>query len=397
MIEVSIFFGLLGLLTGLGMWLISAEGDKRLFFPLTIVGMTAGWLTGLFWNYATGGLSVPLYAVTFPVIASIFTSAVILLYLPPPRISAKVSDRLAKISVGIFIALAFFISFTAIPLAGVTVAETENYTGITAQSVETMTITEEVAKTLAQPPTNQIPIEINALKSTVSLFSTLDEGVVGKYLYFKITFTVSKYNWVKPYVKILIFEDKDENGEISRGDTLYKTTNYKVVTSQGSWRANVKYVNGEPSQEIFVVRWGGEDVYLPIIHGDVTRWKDDTQYTFSNTPEGYKPPNDMLSWNDDKLMETIKSFEVIPAGSSETIEGKIFCTKPGKYLMLVEAFDARYCDPFEHWFNDKPIAKKVIPFEVKEEQKPEITIDWTIGLALAGVGVPTAFLVSRRW
>jgi len=397
MMEVVIFFGILGLMTAIGMWLIATESDKRYFFPLVITGLASGWVTGLVWTYATGGLSVPLYATTFPVIASIFSSTIILFYLPAPRISERISNNLAKMTVALLVVLALFVSYSSIPITGTTVMETEDYSGITAQSVNTLTVDNRMAEILSKDPTNEIPIQITALKNTVSPLSTTEDGIVGKYLHFKITFSVSQYDWVKPYVKILIFEDKDGNGEISKGDVLYRTTNYKVILNSGSWRANVKYTNNLPAEEIFVANIGGEDVYLPIVHGTVSVWKDDTQYTFANTPEGYTPPNDMLSWNDNTLMETVQSFEVIPAGTSSYIEGKIYCSNVGKYLLLVEAFDARYSDPFAHWFEDKPLSKEVIPFEVKAEQKPEITIDWTIGLALSVVGVPAAIFFTRRW
>ena len=396
MIETTVFFGFLGLMTAIGMWLIATEGDKKYFFPLTVAGLTTGWLTGLVWSYVTGGLSIPLYATTFPVIASIFVSTLILFYLPAPKISGKVESNLAKVAVAVFILLAFFTSYLSIPLTGTTVMETTDYTGITAQSVSTLTVDEEIAEALSTEPTNQIPIEITTLKNTVSPLSTIEDGIVGKYLHFKITFSVSGYDWVKPYVKLLIFKDNDEDGQISKGDTLYTTTNYKVILNSGNWRANVKYVNNLPTEEIFVANIDSEDVYLPIIHGTISVWKDDTKYTFSNTPERYSPPNDMLSWNDNTLMETIQSFEVIPAGSSSSIEGKIYCSEAGKYLMLVEAFDARFSEPFEHYSDEKPISKEIIPFEVKSEQRPEITIDWTVGLILSVTCIP-AILYMRRW
>jgi len=396
-IEVVIFFGFLGLATAIGLWLIATEGDKKYLFPLAVAGLTSGWLTGLAWTYTTGGLSIPLYATTFPVIVSTIVSTLVLFYLPAPRISERVGSNLAKVAVIVFILLAFFVSYSSIPLAGTTIPETADYTGITAQSVRTFTVNDEIAEALSAEPTNQIPIEITALKNTVSPLSTTEDGIVGKYLHFKITFSVSRYDWAKPYIKLLIFEDKDGNGQISAGDTLYASTNYKVILNAGKWRANVKYVNGVPAEEIFVATIGGEDVYLPIVHGTTSVWKDDTRYSFANTPERYKPPNDMLSWNGNTLMETIQSFEVIPAGSSSSIEGKIYCSKEGKYLMLVEAFDARFSEPFAHWSEDKPLSKEVIPFEVKPEQRPEVTIDWTVGLILTATCIPATILYARRW
>ena len=396
MIEVVIFFGMLGLLTSIALWMISAEGNKRYFFPLTLVGLTSGWLTGLIWVYATGGLSLPLYAVLFPVVVSLTLSAVVLFYLPEPKITESISPKLFNISIIILIVMGLAVAYTSIPITSTSTYSTEDYSNIQMQSIKTYKLDDRSIQSLLQKSTNQIPMDISALKSSVSLMSSSDTPYTGSYVSFRITFSVSNYDWVKPYIKLAIFKDNNENGEIDEGDELWNSVNYKFITNLGSWRANVKYENGQPTEEIFAVREDGEIAMLPIFHASqISTWRDDTQYTFTNTPEGYTPPQDMLSWDGDTLKETVVAYQTIPAGSSSSIEGKIYCppNSQGKYLLLVQAFDARFTDPYK---NDKPIAQKIIPFEIKEG-KPEITIDWTMGIILAVVTVPSIFIARRWW
>ena len=397
-VEEVIFFGMLGLLTSLILWMVSTEGDKRHFFPLILTGLTSGWITGIIWVYATGGLSLPLYAILFPVMVSMCLSAIVLFYLPEPRITKPVSSRLFNLSLIILIIMSLAVAYTSIPITGASTAS-ENYANIQMQSVKTMKLDSSDVRAFSTIPTNQIPINIDAVTSSVSLMSSSETPYVGSYLSFRITFSVSGYDWVKPYVKIGIFKDNDGDGTISEGDELWTSTNYKVVTNYGSWRTNVKYVNGQPAEEIFASqKTYTEPMLLPIFHASqISKWKDDTLYTFANTPEVYKPPQDMLSWDGNTLKETVTAYEAIPVGTSKSIEGKIYCppNSQGKYLILVQAYDARYTEPYE---NNDPLSQKIIPFEIKEG-KPNVTIDWTMAVILTAVTVPSVVgaILYRRW
>jgi len=398
-VEEVMFFGMMGLLTSLILWMISAENDKRHFFPLMLTGLTSGWITGVIYVYATGGLSLPMYAILFPVFISMFFSAIVLFYMPEPKITTPVSSKLFNVSLIIMIIMALVVAYTSIPITGASTSSTENYANIQMQSIKTMRLDSKDVEAFSATPTNQIPINIDALTSSVSLLSSSETPYVGSYLSFRLTFSVSGYDWVKPYVKIGIFKDNDGDGTISDGDELWTSANYKVVTNYGSWRANVKYANGQPTEEIFASqKTYTEPMLLPIFHASqISRWKDDTQYTFTNTPESYKPPQDMLSWDGNTLKETVTAYEAIPVGTSKSIEGKIYCppNSQGKYLILVQAYDARYTEPYE---NNDPLSQKIIPFEIKEG-KPSVTIDWTMAVILTAVTIPSVVgaILYKRW
>ena len=392
--EETAFFAMLGLMTSVILWLITTEG-KKYFFILSLVGLTTGWLSGIFWIYLTGGLTITIYSMLIPVLFSLVVSAIILFYLPEPHISKPVSDRLFNLSIVILIGTALLIAYSAIPISSLSVASNENF-DVQANPIRTLELNSADLQSFhLSQQTNQIPISMDYATSSVKLFSDSESPYEDSYLHFRITFSVSSNDWVKPYIKIGVFKDNNCNGYIDSGDELWTNTNYKVILNTGNWRANVQYVNGQPAGEIFAVQ---KPKLLPIFYASqITQWKDDTQFTFPNTPKTYKPPVDMLSWDGNTLKETVSSYAIINSGSTASIEGMIYCPvqSVGKYLILVQTFDARYSQPYE---DSTPISQKTIPFEVKGGE-PNVSIDWTMAVVLTAVSVPSIVgaVLYRKW
>ena len=114
---------------------------------------------------------------------------------------------------------------------------------------------------------------------------------------------------------------------------------------------------------------------MPIFHAtSITSWVSDQTYTHPNTPQGYNPPNDMISWEVSgtslTLKEDVTAFAVVSAGSSVTFKGKIHCPTgaAGGHGLLVRAFDARYTNPYA--VGEDPLSEHIMSFTVGSGTPP---------------------------
>ena len=82
---------------------------------------------------------------------------------------------------------------------------------------------------------------------------------------------------------------------------------------------------------------------LPIFHAQtITKVRDETNVRFMNTPEGFTPQNDMLTWENGVVKEEILTYAVISPGETTLIQGRAYCGPEhlGKNIIVAQAYCA---------------------------------------------------------
>jgi hypothetical protein len=389
--EELVVFCLYGLVTSLAFDLLITEGKYLKFTMFMLVaGAFFGCISGLTWIYLTGGLGLDILALVFTIIVTSFFSLMILLYLPS-RLTGHVthtSKSTAMISSVVLIGLCVLLALTSIPPAGISAMNTEQYV---AEDLEwnpncpacNVLDANDVAL-YSGTPTNAIPMTMNYGKSSIDSFKMMEDPHEGGYMDFEVGMSIEG-TWAKPYLKIAVFSDKDNDGALSVGDVMWADTSYKMITdsSDEKWRSNCIWQDEEPVSSAFVT----ENMILPIFHANsISVWKDETNIAFTNTPESYMPPYDMLSWErtDSKitLKESVLSFEGI-SDTSTNVRGRLYCDNApvGSNFILVQSFDATTSDPYEEGV--APIQSKLIPFQVASLQSiGGIGSEWMLFIGL---------------
>ena len=106
----------------------------------------------------------------------------------------------------------------------------------------------------------------------------------------------------------------------------------------------------------------------------------------------------MMSWelseNQVSLKEQVTAFATVPAGSSVTFKGKIYCPSGsvGTHGLLVRAFDARYTNPYTSY--EDPLAEHVMTFTVGGDENEngngipiiDVTDESWVVVAMLGIG-----------
>jgi hypothetical protein len=269
-----------------------------------------------------------------------------------------------------------------------------------------LTLDKKMVADLSVAATNQNMILFKNAKSSISGLKMMEQPEENGYMDFQVTMSINGI-WTKPYLKIAVFQDKDNNGRLSDGDILWADTSYKMVVGNDdiAWRTNCIWENGEPLSSAFVA----EKTILPIYHANsISTWENENGKTFKNTPEGYIAPNNMFSWErvDNKIVskEQVISYANIQDGQETTIKGKIYCSgeTTGKNFILVQAYSADITDPITgdavcSTCVSAPLASEVIPFQI-EQQTVGVGPEWyiLIGLGLM-VGLGVVIQRKKEW
>jgi len=396
LLEEIIALGLTGALTALTTTLIVTKGKNTiLLLFMILLGACSGWISGMIWVYLTGGLGLTIWALTLPVFITLFFSMIALYHFKEknvlPRISHETSPLTTILSILLIIILAFALTIPYLPIEGEstpaesTVLPTQlprQYQNI--YFSKTLT-TSDVNTLTAQSTSGLMPINIDITKSSVKFPRMAENPDRGDYLAFEVTFTVSQYNWNKPMIGIVVLKDADENGELSEGDQLWPCNLYKYPTNSGTdWRCYVWWTSDGGTYATYWIT--GDDGYaylLPSFHGKISSPSHNEQgQTLDNTPEGFVCPNDMITINAaGEVEDQMTSWTSIPAGSTATIQGKIYVPDmdefEGQHLIFVVASDYDYGD----------LATKTIAFTVGGGGggKPVVDIDittWVVAAAL---------------
>ncbi len=375
-----LLFGMLGLFTSAFIsYFISGIKEQKTIIICSLQGAFTGWLSGMMWVYLTGGLEVTLFALVLPVLISGFFTF-LLLHRLPQATGQSVGKGTSAVAAIAFFVIIFFIAFSSVPIAYRPMANTDTFSVATLDyQPEMSTITKADAG-----PTNLIPISIKCTKSNVETFGVMSENAApSSSLDFKI-FLSPGADWPTPYITISVYSDKDNNGMVSKGDVLWSDANYKVATTNSQWRTNCLYENGVAKYNM--ISHNGKP--LPIFHANtITKVKDETNIKFLNTPDGYSPQNDMLTWEDGVLKEQVVDYAGIMAGDSASIQGTIYCgpDATANNLIVVKA----YCgdcatDPFG---DNQPITEQAIPFTVSASAAGADILGFPPTVILIGLGV----------
>lgn len=378
----------MGVTTSVIMWLIVNEGknDVMLLF-LTLFGATFGWISGMVFIFATGGLEMSLPWFILPAIAVALGDMIVLyafrnvgaIFRLPGWIVGRVTSTISVVIVAVLILSIFLL---AVPSYGTSI-NTQTYSVRDARIGGTMTLSSSQARAFNAVSTMAyVPITFDTAKSSVSFPRIAENPDEGQYLEFELTFSVSSAkppsNWEQPYIGMCVFKDDDADGSLDAGEEIWDDLNYKGPTLLDCWwRSNCVYTTaGTPAYEMFTLSVGGDFLLAPMFHASsVSLWKADTSYTFPNTPQQYVPPRDGVSWEESPsgaltLKEQVGGYRTISAGSSATFKGKIYCPTgyAGTHGLLVRAFDARYTGPYTP--NEDPLAEHVMTFTVGSGNGP---------------------------
>jgi hypothetical protein len=376
--EEVMLFGILGILTSAFISFYVKGKDEKTVILCSLQGAFTGWLSGMIWVYLTGGLEVTLYAFVLPVFISAFFTIMILQRHPHTTGSVEKNTGILA-TIGLF-AIVFFVAFSSMPIAYQPSFNTESF------SVQTLdwNPSETIVDIQDVEPTYSIPIDITGSKTSItSLYTMSEDASYRSTLNFKVFFK-PKAEWMQPYVKIGVYKDIDKNGELSDGDILWSDANYKLVTDNSRWRTNCLWEDNVAKYGI--TSYNGK--LLPIFHAQqLTQTKNEANVNFFNTPSGFTPQNDMLTWQDGKLTEEIISYASINTGESSTISGSIYCGPDASTdnIIVVSAYDARNTNPFAD--NLQPLQEYIIPFDVTATPQEVTVMGVPSVMVLVGLGV----------
>lgn len=388
---------------------IEGRNDALMLFMIILGGFT-GWISYILVVFITGGLArFDIWMMTLPIILTSLVSIYVLL----KYANVKVMFRRPRWKVGkysSFIALLVLVfmlgSFAVLAVYPIDLEKTnpENVTykvdgRFVARS--TIKISSDLARVAIKDITSSaIPITIKTARSYVNFPRISENPEEGQYLNFQVYFTVSSGSpdWTKPYCKIWIFKDENNNGQPDSSDTFVSPLNYKFPTNTaGKFRNNIAWESNVALYQVNLINIGGTWTPLPCFYGDISVWKNDAGQTVQNTPEKYTIPNiDMMSWEKSgsgfTLKESLTGYSVREPGEYIVVAGKMYCPdgSAGHYGIVYQAFDARYTEPYDA--GETPLAQKIDLFEILEEPNgpngPDIDIttsSWVTGLILGSL------------
>jgi hypothetical protein len=96
---------------------------------------------------------------------------------------------------------------------------------------------------------------------------------------------------------------------------------------------------------------------------------DEANYRLANTPEGYLPQKNMISWDEQGLNDYPMEYASISNGEETSIKGRIYVSPEsiGNHYILVRTYDARMGDPFTD--DVQPLQEKLIPLDITTIQE----------------------------
>jgi hypothetical protein len=396
-----LLFGLIGTMTALVIDTILTDGKKyMLSFFLILEGAFFGWLSGIMWVYLTGGMNLNIWAFLLPMTVSGILAFITVWYMPK-GIMGRIS-HVSNSNVAIIVLISVIVIgagiFALTPNAKLSAMSTETF------NVENLqwqpggtTLTASDVQLFVRGSSNPSMINISYQLGSINGLK-VDNPTSNGYLNFKVTMHANAL-WQKPYIKISVYKDKNGNGKIDTGDIMWSDSAYKLslTSADGDWRSNCVWSDNKPVSSAFVT----QNLVLPIFDATaISPWQNEKGKVFLNTPEGYVPQNDMMSWELTStgitLKENVQAYTSVGAGDQTSINGRIYCGQAtGNNLILVQAYDASTTDPFQQ--NVDPIASQVIPFQVASLQGG-IGNEWIV---LGGLGIivliGVAMISSRKY
>jgi len=419
---------LIGLMASIAISLYFLRGKKpMLSLILCLGGMFGGLLGAMMYLFATGGLAEhPFMAVPSALLAILFDFLLLKYFGVKLEFEKKKKPWLSTMMTTLlvfFVLVAVLVAMTLPSYSITSIMEMD--TDIDAQLFEDRAgSTEDMMSVTSYGDYNSDILQITGVDIGGTDFPRiLADPNVGQYCSFTAHFAVTTNPWVKPYVKVGIFHDVNNNGVLDSGDAVLTDAISKVAiggSEDANWRANCLYAFASPYapvQQLGVVGIGSPPValFMPIFHATAwgTVWQNDNGKVFpGNTPEGYTAPRDMISWQytdasggSVTLKEAASiTFAQVNTGSSSDLSGKFYCVTEmsGWHCgVLIQAFDANQgTDPFDP--NAVPLASFVRAFTVGGGGGggPTITItiaSWTVLGILGGGTLIGAVIVGTKY
>lgn len=430
---ILIWIGISGL-TGTIVSLLISEGKN----PLYILGniFFCGFIGALFGGFfvaLTDALVWSFWSLLLPVFIGGIVSYLIAIFLrdkiPKPAIEVKPIAMVLAILMIVMLSVASAYPVIKQPtkvlnVSGATPAVINigdvkiiQPTGYNYKAVKLTDAINEISfdtSTLAQLMNNpNMPVVINSYHTSIEFPNQLAENPAeGDYLGFKLTFGVSSsspVDWRQPVWSVFCWGDVDGDGEMDEDDVLLSEQYFKIPSQAGEIYTSAPCVydaDEQPMWAMYGVQTTDGYMLLPVTFGDWgingtnTAWKDDSKYTFANTPEGWKPPYDQASWQIDSSgylspKEDVSYWVKIEKGYSYDVYGKLYCptgmTQYTKdwYLTII-AYDYAYS-------TTQAIATHNMHFQVGSAQPPDVNISssWWVETALfALVGIACLALVK---
>ncbi len=425
-------------MAGLSGTLISfmvSEGKKPLYTIATMFSSAfAGVLFGGFFVALTDALVWEYWSLLIPVFIGGIVAILVTVYLADklPTPNVKVKPIALAIAIIMVIVLSFApamtisqptrlhapqVDFVSLNLGTTKLlkpASQENIGYVTLKDVLKRNIDSDLLTTLSYT-TNKVMID--SYHTNIEFPTKLSEDAQeGDYIGFKLTFSVSSSSptdWKMPAWFVFVWGDVNGNGQMDDSDVTFSEQFFKIPSQAGLIYTSAPCVydkDGNPLWAMYGVNTGSGYQLLPVtfalwgINGTSTPWKDDSKYTFANTPEGFKPPYDQASWQIDASgtlspKESVWAWVEIKKGDSYPVYGKIYCpygmsNYTSDWYLTVIAYDYAYS-------TSEAVATHSMHFVVQGPQKPVVNVasEWWIEasllFALAVIGVATVKYGSK--
>ena len=426
-------------LSGTVISFIVSEGKKPLYTIATMFSSAfAGVLFGGFFVALTDALVWEYWSLLIPVFIGGIVAILVTVYLADklPTPNVKVKPIALAIAIIMVIVLSFTpamtisqptrlqgpdVNFVSLNLGNTKLlkpASQESVGYVTLKDVLERDIDTDLLTTLSYT-TNKVLID--SYHTNIEFPTKLSENAEeGDYINFKLTFSVSSSSptdWKMPAWFVFVWGDVNGNGQMDDSDVTFSEQFFKIpsVASMGEGSIYtsspcVYDADGNPMWAMYGVNTADGYQLLPVtfalwgVDGTSQAWKDDSQYTFANTPEGFKPPYDQASWQIDASgtlspKEDVWAWVEVKKGESYPVYGKIYCpygmtNYTNDWYLTVIAYDYAYS-------TSEAVSTHSMHFVVQGPQKPVVNIasDWWIEasllFALAVIGVATVKYGSK--
>lgn len=373
-------------------------------FAGSIFGGIFGTIFPLRWD-----LWAILIAILFAGVVSIFTA----IYVKDKLL--RITSNVKNVYIAIFIILLIGM-FSVLPERTVSYPETE-YTSIPVYQLGEVTGMIEnnyEVENIVTPTQGNYPIslDIKTYKSAMRFPTIQANPTEGQYIDIKITFSVassSPVDWQKPLWTIYVGTDTNNDGRI---DTILPDIFYKLPSQAGLIYTSAvclyNSTNGQPMQALYNFVSGGYLNLLPVVFGVYNQVKDDSQYTFQNTPEKFKPPYDQYSWYYSPSngtiypFETLNSWVVLRKGETKDVYMRLYCADgmaindtATTWTVVIDAYDLAYS-------SSQAIKSATMTFTVQpyQAQPPTVNITfnyWIVTILLGGIGLACIISVKKGW
>jgi len=428
-------------MAGLSGTLISfmvSEGKKPLYTIATMFSSAfAGVLFGGFFVALTDALVWEYWSLLIPVFIGGIVAILVTVYLADklPTPNVKVKPIALAIAIIMVIVLSFApamtisqptrlhapqVDFVSLNLGTTKLlkpASQENIGYVTLKDVLKRNIDSDLLTTLSYT-TNKVMID--SYHTNIEFPTKLSEDAQeGDYIGFKLTFSVSSSSptdWKMPAWFVFVWGDVNGNGQMDDADTTLSEQFFKIPSQAGLIYTSAPCVydsDGQPMWAMYGINTASGYQLLPVTFAiwdadeqssTYTPWKDDSQYVFANTPEGFKPPYDQASWQIDASgtlspKEDVDTWIEIKKGETYSVYGKIYCpygmtNYTNDWYLTVIAYDYAYS-------TSEAVSTHSMHFVVQGPQKPVVNIasEWWIEVsllfALAVIGIATVKYGSK--